>query len=273
MTALDITCLRSLITVASLGGVRRAAEALRLPQPTVTGHVRRLEMDLGFAIVFRQGRSIAFTARGEDVLREAYALVAAHDSALGRLGADARNELVIASTEHASELTVQGIARVLGQAYPQHRVRYEFHRTARIREFVHHRAAAVAVGFGDLGRGVVHVADVPLSWVGGYGSTGLDQPIVAFTPPCVIRDRMLAVSPERPIARQCVDLMSLTAAVRAGVGITALPERADLPSGLVRVDGMPTLTRVPLSLVTASGVSAQVRNAIRRELAHSWAAA
>lgn len=272
MPTLDITCLRSLITVASLAGVRRAAEALHLSQSTVTGHLRKLEDELGFPIVFRQGRSIAFTARGENVLREAYVLVEAHDAALVRLSGSADRETVIASTEHASELMLHGVGTILHQQFPDRPVRYEFHRTARLREFVHHRAATVAIGFGDLGGGVEYVADIPLAWVGSDRADGSAKRLVAFARPCVIRERMLAAGGNRlGIERECIDLTSLLAAVRGGVGVTALPARTRLGAGLRRLDRLPALAPVPLTFVAGPAISVRIRNDIRHELRRVWA--
>jgi DNA-binding transcriptional LysR family regulator len=276
VATLDITCLRSLITVASLAGVRRAADALHLSQPTVTGHLRKLEAELGFPIVFRQGRSIAFTSQGEDLLHEAYALVEAHDAALARLGGAPHGEIVIASTEHASEQMLHGVGRILTARFPERPLRYEFHRTARLREFVHERAATVAIGFGDLGNGVEHVADVPLAWVGADRPNSADaasERLVAFARPCIFRERMLESTGNRfVIARECIDLASLLSAVSLGVGITVLPGRAHLRPGLRHLDSLPALTPAPLTFVTAPELDATVRSAIRRELSEVWAA-
>jgi DNA-binding transcriptional LysR family regulator len=272
VTTLDITCLRSLITVASLAGVRRAAETLYLSQSTVTGHLRRLEAELGFPIVFRQGRAIAFTARGEDLLREAYALVAAHDAALARLGGAAAGEIVIASTEHASEPMLGGVGRILRGQFPNRPIRFEFHRSARLREFVHHRAATVAIGFGDLGGDVEEVASIPLAWVGPDRDESAKAALVTFARPCIIRERMLdAAGPQVVVARECIDLASLLAAVRSGVGLTALPARARLGPGLHRLGELPPLAPVPLTFVAAPSIHARVRNQIRRELLRVWA--
>nr|WP_274636168.1 LysR family transcriptional regulator [Microbacterium bovistercoris] len=271
MTALDITALRSLIAVASLAGVRRAAETLHLSQSAVSAHLRRLEDDLGFPIVFRQGRSIAFTARGEDLLREAYSLVAAHDAALARLRSTDENDIVVASTEHASAPMLEGVAHVLREEFPSRGVRYEFHRTARLREFVHRRAVTVAIGFGDLGRGVEHVADVPLQWVGSERVSPHPRRLVVFARPCAIRDRMLSVATDTPIERECIDLASLLGAVRAGVGITALPSRAHLAPGLRPLEGLPSLGTVPLTLVAGSELTDRARDRVRRRLRAVWA--
>lgn len=270
MTTLDIDCLRSLITVASLAGVRRAASALHISQPTVSGHLRRLEGEVGFPIVFRQGRSIAFTARGEDLLQEAYALVLAHDDAVARLSGAHENDLTVASTQHASEPMLQGVADVLRRAYPRREVRFEFHRTARIREFVHERRVAVAIGFGDLGRGVEQVAEIPLAWV-GPGARAVDaNRLVAFARPCAIRERMTAAG-DAVIARECIDLASLLGAVRSGVGITALPSRRLLGAGLRRIRDLPILPPVPLTFVTGPEIDTGTRAEVRRELRAAWA--
>lgn len=192
MRTLDITWLRSVVAVASFGGVRRAADALHVSQPTVSGHPRALESELGFAVVSRRGRSIAFTSRGEDVLREAHRVVGAHDDAIARLVGPDTDDLVIASTQHATEPMVSAVARVLAEHYPRHSVRCRFHRTDRVREFVHDHSADVAIGIGDLGVGTRHVAELPLTRVSAGEHVPDPHRLVTFTPPCTVRERILA---------------------------------------------------------------------------------
>jgi LysR family transcriptional activator of nhaA len=52
-------------TVAREGGVARAAEVLRLAQPTISAQVKLLEEALGAKLVVRQGRGLALTSTGE----------------------------------------------------------------------------------------------------------------------------------------------------------------------------------------------------------------
>jgi LysR family transcriptional activator of nhaA len=54
-------------TVAREGGVARAAEALNLAQPTVSGQVKQLEQALGTELFARRGRGLALTSAGEMV--------------------------------------------------------------------------------------------------------------------------------------------------------------------------------------------------------------
>jgi LysR family transcriptional activator of nhaA len=58
-------------TVVREGGVSRAAEKLRLSQPTVSAQVRRLEDTLGHRLFERRGRSLVPTAVGRVVYRYA----------------------------------------------------------------------------------------------------------------------------------------------------------------------------------------------------------
>lgn len=58
-------------TVVQEGGVSRAAEKLRLSQPTISAQVRMLEDTLGSRLFFRQGRSLALTDTGRIVFRHA----------------------------------------------------------------------------------------------------------------------------------------------------------------------------------------------------------
>jgi LysR family transcriptional activator of nhaA len=58
-------------TVAREGGISRAAERLRLSQPTVSAQVRRLESVLGERLLVRQGRRLVLTEVGQVVDRYA----------------------------------------------------------------------------------------------------------------------------------------------------------------------------------------------------------
>ncbi len=58
-------------TVAREGGVSRAAERLRLSQPTISAQVRQLEESLGQRLFQRQGRTLVMTDVGRMVFRYA----------------------------------------------------------------------------------------------------------------------------------------------------------------------------------------------------------
>ncbi|MEL6197567.1 MAG: LysR substrate-binding domain-containing protein [Pseudomonadota bacterium] len=84
---LDLTALRSLVTVADTGGVTRAAQHLNLTQSAVSMQLKRLEEALDQALIDRSARSIALTPQGEQMLSYARRLLALNDEALSRLTA------------------------------------------------------------------------------------------------------------------------------------------------------------------------------------------
>lgn len=61
--------LRAVVTVAEIGGVMRAAEALHLSQPSVTRAVRELESSLGVELFQRHRNGMICTEIGEIVVR------------------------------------------------------------------------------------------------------------------------------------------------------------------------------------------------------------
>ncbi|MEC7947406.1 MAG: LysR family transcriptional regulator, partial [Myxococcota bacterium] len=71
MRHLNYHHLRYFWAVAEHGGVRQAARALHVTQPTVSGQLRQLEEALGTALFDRRGRSLALTEKGEVVFRYA----------------------------------------------------------------------------------------------------------------------------------------------------------------------------------------------------------
>src|SRR3984957_14644157 len=61
--------LQTFLTVAEAGQISEAARRLHLSQPTVTGHIRRLEGNLETTLFIRSANGVSLTERGTD-LRE-----------------------------------------------------------------------------------------------------------------------------------------------------------------------------------------------------------
>jgi DNA-binding transcriptional LysR family regulator len=68
---MDFTQLRTLICVAELGSLSKAADRLRIAQPALSRQVRMLEEELGIALFTRHGRGMVLTEQGRDVLKHA----------------------------------------------------------------------------------------------------------------------------------------------------------------------------------------------------------
>lgn len=68
---MDIRHLRTFVTVARLGSVTRAAEALHITQPAVSGQLKNLEEELDVRLLSRTTTSVTLTQSGEALLRKA----------------------------------------------------------------------------------------------------------------------------------------------------------------------------------------------------------
>lgn len=72
----DILRIRSFVTVARLGNVTRASEALHVTQPAVTGHIKTMEQELGVALFHRTPGRIELTKAGTALLLDAEKVLA-----------------------------------------------------------------------------------------------------------------------------------------------------------------------------------------------------
>jgi LysR family transcriptional regulator, low CO2-responsive transcriptional regulator len=70
------TQLRSFDAVAQLGGITRAAEALHLTQPTISGQLRELSESLGVELLAPVGRGVQLTDEGRELHRTVTAMFA-----------------------------------------------------------------------------------------------------------------------------------------------------------------------------------------------------
>lgn len=61
---MDIEQLTAFTRIARVGSFTRAAQALGLPQPTISGRIRALEEAVGGALFHRNGRKLTLTERG-----------------------------------------------------------------------------------------------------------------------------------------------------------------------------------------------------------------
>jgi len=67
--------LRTFCTLAELGHFTRTAERLHMTQSGVSQHIRKLEVQLGQALLLRHGKSFILTDAGERLYREARVIV------------------------------------------------------------------------------------------------------------------------------------------------------------------------------------------------------
>ena len=134
---LDLTALRSFVTVAETGGVTRAANQLHLTQSAVSMQLKRLEEALGQPLLDRTGRGVAPTAQGEQLLGYGRRILALNDEVWARMSDAAfEGELAFGVPSDIIYPNIPGILRRLDREYPRMKVKLISSYTLKLREML-----------------------------------------------------------------------------------------------------------------------------------------
>lgn len=82
---LDLSTLRSFVTIAESGSMTRAAGRLFMTQSAISMQIKRLETSLGLSVFERSAQGMTTTSEGEQLLHFANQMLAINDEAMGRL--------------------------------------------------------------------------------------------------------------------------------------------------------------------------------------------
>ena len=121
---LDISTLRTFITVVDTRGVTRASNKLHMTQSAVSMQLKRLEESLGCDLLTRNSSGMCPTTEGEQLLSYARRLVLINDEAVGRLLQQHEGgEVRFGVPPDVVEPHVPGVLKQFVQSYPHASVR------------------------------------------------------------------------------------------------------------------------------------------------------
>ncbi len=256
---LDIDLLRTLVAIADTGSFTAAAERVGRTQSAVSMQMRRLEDQIERPLFERDGRSVSFTAAGQDLLVYARRILRLQDAALSSL----------------REPEMEGVARVgipddyvgvfmppilarFAQSHPRVQVDLRCDTSDRLRD-------ALMAGEIDLAVvtcGALTDESQPLRkesvvWAAPRDHRVEEEPVLPlalFASPCQVREATIAALDNMDrlhrVAYVSPSLMGLFAAVNAGLAITTIGRSALLQGmrTLSPEDGFPALPDIVLSL-------------------------
>lgn len=255
---LETALLRAFLTAARAGSISRAAAALGHSQPALSQQLRKLERAVGEPLLHRTATGVALTRAGETLLPyaerilalSAQALRAPREALTGHCGVGLIEDLAVAPLPQAladfGRVHPGATIELISAPGPGMR---EAFTTGRL-----HLALCDPSYLPEPPRWTVRL---PLAWVAGPGiDVGIDPlPLVLFSQPCRWRapllDALDAAGRTWRIVFESTSLAGVRAAVRAGLGVTALLP-ANLDAGET-VAGLPDLPDVELGLVRRSG--------------------
>lgn len=193
---LDMTALRSFVSVADAGGVTRAAGLLNLTQSAVSMQLKRLEGATGIDLIDRSARTVSLTAAGEQLLGYARRMIELNDEVYARLTHEAYEGEIVLGVPH--DIVYPAIPRVLQRfaaEFPRVRVNLVSSMTRRLLRLFERGECHMIVSTEDsCGAGGETLAELPLAWIGARGGTAWRQrPLrLAFEVDCIFRHGVIA---------------------------------------------------------------------------------
>lgn len=247
MRNLDMTTLRSFLTVAEQGGVTRAAAMLNLTQSAVSMQIKRLEELLGLELFDRANRSLTTTASGDLLLTYARKLVDLNDEAVGRLTDKTyEGEIKLGAPYDIVYPVVPKVLKQFNALYPRVKMQLVSSSTVKlIKSLDRGELDLILTTEEDLRPGGETLAEVPLRWTGAPGGQAWKKrPLrLAFCSVCIFR----------PIAMRCLDQAGidweLVVESEDDRAVEALVS-ADLAVGALMADSIPP----QLEAVSSGGV-------------------
>lgn len=199
MRNLDMTTLRSFLTVAEQGGVTRAAAALNLTQSAVSMQIKRLEELLGIELFDRANRSLTTTASGDLLLTYARKIVDLNDEAVGRLTDKVyEGEITLGAPYDIVYPVVPQVLKRFNALYPRVKMQLVSSSTVKLIKSLERGEVDLILTTEEMLRpGGETLAQVPLRWTGAPGGQAFKKrPLrLAFCSFCIFR----------PIAMRCLD--------------------------------------------------------------------
>lgn len=119
---MEIAQLRTLIHVAELGSLSKAADRLHIAQPALSRQVRLLEEELGVRLFDRHGRGMIVTDAGQDVLRHALRVMAELEEIRATVAdedAPLRGHVSIGMPPTAADILSEPLVAAFREAHPE----------------------------------------------------------------------------------------------------------------------------------------------------------
>lgn len=188
---LDLSALRSFVTVADVGGVTRAAGYLNLTQSAVSMQIKRLEESLGMQLFLRAARKLALSPEGEQLLSYGRRMLALNDEVLSRFSVAACCGPIRLGVPHDVVYpAIPGILRRMAQAYPMVQVNLVSSFTVLMKDsFARGDFDVILTTETAPDPGAEVLSSRPLVWVGAPGGSAWQRrPLrLGFKDTCIFR--------------------------------------------------------------------------------------
>lgn len=188
---LDLTALRSFLTVAEVGGVTKASGLLNVTQSAVSMQLKRLEDSLGQKLLDRTHRNVSTTAAGDQLLSYARRMLELNDEVLRRMTDNGYQGEVTLGVPH--DIVYPAIPKVLAHFaadFPRMKVHLLSGYTRMLKDcFARGECDFILTTENGCESGGETLVEKPLIWIGMPGGSAWKQrPLrLAFSAHCIFR--------------------------------------------------------------------------------------
>jgi LysR family transcriptional regulator, nitrogen assimilation regulatory protein len=123
----DFAQLKTLIHVAELGSLSKAADRLNIAQPALSRQIRLMEQELGVYLFERHGRGMVITETGRDVLEHATRIMAEleaiRNSTSGK-GSSYKGTVKVGVTPTVAEIVTVPLVKKIRESHPELGIRF-----------------------------------------------------------------------------------------------------------------------------------------------------
>jgi DNA-binding transcriptional LysR family regulator len=275
----DLDVLRTFVTGVDLGSFAKAADRLGRSTSAVSAQLKKLEEQLGMAVLRKEGRGMAVTPGGEALLGYARRLLDLNDEAATAVrGVELAGTVRLGMQEDFGEHVLTEVLGRFARAHPQIKIEAQVARNASLIEQVAAGRLDLALAW-DTGsspaRHAQLVARLPMQWLAGAQDVAdggavsrfaTPLPLVMLDSPCLMRAAAIdaldrAGIPWR-IAFTSHSLSGVWAAVAAGLGVT-VRTKAGAPAS-VRPLASPVLPPLPVIGLSLLQSEAELTPTMRR---------
>lgn len=145
---MELSQLRTLVHVAELGSLSKAADRLHIAQPALSRQVRLLEAELGFALFARHGRGMMLSEQGRAVLKHAVQVLAGVDeirNTVTATDAPLTGEVAIGLPPTVADIISVPLVAAFGDAHPKAKLRLVSAYTGYLLDWLHRGDVDLAV--------------------------------------------------------------------------------------------------------------------------------
>lgn len=257
----DPVMLRSFLAVAETHSFTKAAQRLKLSQPTVSQHVRKLEQAAGRLLITRDTREVRLTDNGDAMAGFARNILAAHEAATAYFrGTAMQGKLRFGAADDLSITRLPNILRHFRQLYPRINLELTVNQSGQLYRKL--KSGQLDMVFikqtAGESEGTLVKRD-SLVWVGQDKTViepGAPVPLISYPAPSI--SRQMAIEALEGAGRtwritcNVREVNGILAAVRAGIGIAVFAQSL-IPSDLVMVNqrfGLPSPGDVDITLLS-----------------------